>query len=188
MARQGVNTPMLEEAAVLNPATLAPMPADGVTMGELMLRGNTVMKGYLKNPAATEEAFAGGWLHTGDLAVLHPDGYVEIKDRAKDIIISGGENISSLEVEEILYRHPAVMEAAVVARPDEKWGETPQAFVTLKPNAEPVTAADIIAWCRQNLAHFKCPRYVTFGPLPKTATGKIQKFDLRQQARETDSC
>ncbi len=183
MARQGVNTPMLEEAAVLNPATLAPMPADGMTMGELMLRGNTVMKGYLKNPAATQEAFAGGWFHTGDLAVTHPDGYVEIKDRAKDIIISGGENISSLEVEEVLYKHPAVMEAAVVARPDEKWGETPQAFVTLKPGAEPVTEAAIIAWCRQHLAHYKCPRFVTFGPLPKTSTGKIQKFDLRERAR-----
>jgi fatty-acyl-CoA synthase len=183
MARQGVNTPMLEEAAVLNPATMQPMPADGATMGELMLRGNTVMKGYLKNPAATEEAFAGGWFHTGDLAVMHPDGYAEIKDRAKDIIISGGENISSLEVEEILYKHPAVMEAAVVARPDEKWGETPQAFVTLKPGVEAVTEAAIIAWCRQHLAHYKCPRFVTFGPLPKTSTGKVQKFDLREQAR-----
>ena len=183
MARQGVNTPMLEEAAVMNPTTLAPMPADGTTIGELMLRGNTVMKGYLKNPAATEEAFAGGWFHTGDLAVLHPDGYVEIKDRAKDIIISGGENIASLEVEEVLYKHPAVMEAAVVARPDARWGETPQAFVTLKPGATGVTEAAIIAWCRQHLAHFKCPRYVVFGPLPKTATGKIQKFELRETAR-----
>ena len=183
MARQGVNTPMLEEAAVMDPTTLAPMPADGTTIGELMLRGNTVMKGYLKNPAATEEAFAGGWFHTGDLAVLHPDGYVEIKDRAKDIIISGGENIASLEVEEVLYKHPAVMEAAVVARPDARWGETPQAFVTLKPGATGVTEAAIIAWCRQHLAHFKCPRYVVFGPLPKTATGKIQKFELRETAR-----
>jgi len=183
MARQGVNTPMLEEAAVLNPATMQPMPADGATMGELMLRGNTVMKGYLKNPSATEEAFAGGWFHTGDLAVVHPDGYVEIKDRAKDIIISGGENISSLEVEEILYKHPAIMEAAVVARPDEKWGETPHAFVTLKPGADAVTDRDIIAWCRQHLAHFKCPRVVTFGALPKTSTGKVQKFDLRERAR-----
>jgi fatty-acyl-CoA synthase len=183
MARQGVNTPMLEEASVLNPATMQPMPADGATMGELMLRGNTVMKGYLKNPGATEEAFAGGWFHTGDLAVMHPDGYVEIKDRAKDIIISGGENISSLEVEEVLYKHPSVMEAAVVARPDEKWGETPQAFVTLKPGTAEVTDRDIIAWCRQHLAHYKCPRYVTFGPLPKTSTGKVQKFDLREKAR-----
>jgi fatty-acyl-CoA synthase len=183
MARQGVNTPMLEEASVLNPATMQPMPADGASMGELMLRGNTIMKGYLKNPVATDDAFAGGWFHTGDLAVTHPDGYVEIKDRAKDIIISGGENISSLEVEEILYKHPAVMEAAVVARPDDKWGETPQAFVTLKPDAGPITDADIIAWCRQHLAHYKCPRFVTFGPLPKTSTGKVRKFDLREQAK-----
>ncbi len=183
MARQGVNTPTLEDAAVLDPATMAPVPADGATMGELMLRGNTVMKGYLKNPSASDEAFAGGWFHTGDLAVMHSDGYVEIKDRAKDIIISGGENISSLEVEEVLYKHPDVMEAAVVARPDEKWGETPQAFVTLKPGASGVTEADIIAWCRTHLAHFKCPRFVTFGPLPKTSTGKIQKFELRERAR-----
>jgi fatty-acyl-CoA synthase len=183
MARQGVNTPTLEDAAVLDPASMAPVPADGATMGELMLRGNTVMKGYLKNPSATQGAFAGGWFHTGDLAVMHADGYVEIKDRAKDIIISGGENISSLEVEEVLYKHPDVIEAAVVARPDEKWGETPQAFVTLKPGATGVTEADIIAWCRAHLAHFKCPRFVTFGPLPKTSTGKIQKFELRELAR-----
>jgi fatty-acyl-CoA synthase len=183
MARQGVNTPTLEDAAVFDPATMTPLPADGATMGELMLRGNTVMKGYLKNPSATEEAFAGGWFHTGDLAVMHPDGYVEIKDRAKDIIISGGENISSLEVEEVLYKHPDVMEAAVVARSDEKWGETPQAFVTLKLGATGVTEADIIAWCRAHLAHFKCPRFVTFGPLPKTSTGKIQKFELRDRAK-----
>jgi fatty-acyl-CoA synthase len=148
-----------------------------------MLRGNTVMKGYLKNPNATEEAFAGGWFHTGDLAVMHPDGYVEIKDRAKDIIISGGENISSLEVEEVLYKHPAVMEAAVVARPDEKWGETPHAFVTLKPGGTEVSEREVIEWCRQHIAHYKCPRHVTFGPLPKTSTGKIQKFDLRERAR-----
>jgi fatty-acyl-CoA synthase len=183
MARQGVNTPMLEEASVLNPATMQPMPADGATMGELMLRGNTVMKGYLKNRSATEEAFAGGWFHTGDLAVMHPDGYVEIKDRAKDIIISGGENISSLEVEEVLFKHPSVMEAAVVARSDEKWGETPHAFVTLKPGSAQVTDKEIIAWCRQHLAHYKCPRFVTFGVLPKTSTGKIMKFDLREKAR-----
>jgi fatty-acyl-CoA synthase len=182
MARQGVNTPMLEEATVRDPATLVPVPADGATTGELMLRGNTVMMGYLKNPTATAEAFAGGWFHTGDLAVMHPDFYVEIKDRAKDIIISGGENISSLEVEEVLYKHPAVMEAAVVARPDATWGETPQAFVTLKPDAEPVTGDEIIAWCRRHLAHYKCPRYVTFGPLPKTSTGKVRKFDLRSRA------
>jgi fatty-acyl-CoA synthase len=182
MARQGVATPMLEEVAVMDPETMTKLPADGTTMGELMLRGNTVMKGYLKNPAATDQAFAGGWFHSGDLAVMHPDGYVEIKDRAKDIIISGGENISSLEVEEILYKHPAVMEAAVVARPDAKWGETPQAFVTLKPGAT-ATPAEIIAWCRQHMAHFKAPRHVTFGPLPKTSTGKIQKFELRDRAR-----
>jgi len=180
---QGVNTPTLEDAAVLDPATMAPVAADGATIGEPMLRGNTVMKGYLKNPSASAEAFADGWFHTGDLVVMHPDGYVEIKDRAKDIIISGGENIASLEVEEILYQHPDVMEAAVVARPDDKWGETPQAFVTLKTGATGVTEADIIAWCRVHLAHFKCPRFVTFGPLPKTSTGKIQKFELRQQAR-----
>jgi fatty-acyl-CoA synthase len=183
MARQGVNTPTLEDAAVLDPATMTPVPADGATMGELMLRGNTVMKGYLKNPSASAEAFAGGWFHTGDLAVMHPDAYVEIKDRAKDIIISGGENISSLEVEEVLYQHPDVMEAAVVARSDEKWGETPQAFVTLKSGASGVTEADIIAWCRMHLAHFKCPRFVSFGPLPKTSTGKIQKFELRERTR-----
>jgi len=183
MARQGVNTPTLEDAAVFDPATMTRAPADGETMGELMLRGNTVMKGYLKNPSASDEAFAGGWFHTGDLAVTHPDGYVEIKDRAKDIIISGGENISSLEVEEVLYKHPDVMEAAVVARPDEKWGETPQAFVTLKPGAQGVSEADIIAWCRARMAHYKCPRYVVFGALPKTSTGKIQKFELRERAQ-----
>jgi 3-(methylthio)propionyl---CoA ligase len=182
MARQGVNTPTLQDATVLDPATMVPVPADGATIGELMLRGNTVMKGYLKNPEASSEVFDGGWFHTGDLAVMHPDGYVEIKDRAKDIIISGGENISSLEVEEVLYKHPDVMEAAVVARPDPKWGETPQAFVTLKPDAGNVTEADIIAWCRGHLAHFKCPRFVTFRSLPKTSTGKIQKFELRSLA------
>jgi fatty-acyl-CoA synthase len=163
---------------------MLPVPPDGTTIGELMLRGNTVMMGYLKNPTATREAFAGGWFHTGDLAVMHPDGYVEVKDRAKDIIISGGENISSLEVEEVLYQHPSVMEAAVVAHPDEKWGETPHAFVTLKPGADMVNPEAIIAWCREHMAHFKCPRRVTFGPLPKTSTGKIQKFELRERARE----
>jgi fatty-acyl-CoA synthase len=157
---------------------------DGVTIGELMLRSNTLMKGYLKNPTATGEAFAGGWFHTGDLAVMHPDGYVEIKDRSKDIIISGGENISSIEVEEVLYRHPQIMEAAVVARPDERWGETPCAFVTLKDGADAVSADDIIAFCRANLAHYKAPRSVVFGPLPKTSTGKIQKYALRDRAKE----
>jgi fatty-acyl-CoA synthase len=182
--RQGVPHPTAGDAQVIDPDTMRPVPADGVTMGELMLRGNTVMKGYLKNLAATEEAFSGGWFHTGDLAVMHPDGYVELKDRAKDIIISGGENISSVEVEEVLYRHPDVIEAAVVAWPDPKWGETPHAFVTLRPGA-PEDAAAITAWCRQHLAHFKCPRLVTFGPLPKTATGKIQKYELRKRATET---
>ncbi|MGF7178213.1 acyl-CoA synthetase [Azospirillum doebereinerae] len=184
MARQGVAMVTMSEQTVLDPATGLPVPADGVTMGELALRGNTVMKGYLKNPVATEEALRDGWLHTGDLAVLHPDGYVEIKDRSKDIIISGGENIASLEVEEMLYRHPHVMEAAVVARPDAKWGETPCAFVTLKPGSESaVTEADILAYCRANMAHYKVPRTVIFGPLPKTSTGKIQKFMLRDQAK-----
>ncbi|MDH3692575.1 MAG: AMP-binding protein, partial [Gammaproteobacteria bacterium] len=158
-------------------------PADGSTIGELMVRGNTVMKGYLKNAKATDEAFNGGWFHSGDLGVMHPDGYMEIKDRSKDIIISGGENISSLEVEEVLYKHPKVMEAAVVARPDDKWGETPCAFVTLSPNAGEVQADEIIQWCRDNMAHFKVPKTVVFGPLPKTSTGKIQKFVLREQAQ-----
>jgi 3-(methylthio)propionyl---CoA ligase len=183
MARQGVGYPTLGGLMVADSTTLSPVPQDGATLGEVMLRGNTVMKGYLRNPAATAEAFRGGWFHTGDLAVWHPDGYIEIKDRAKDVIISGGENISSLEVEEALYRHPAVMEAAVVARPDEKWGETPCAFVTLKPDAPAVTAEDIIAWCRDHLAHYKVPRHVVFGPLPKTSTGKIQKFALRERVR-----
>jgi fatty-acyl-CoA synthase len=167
---------------IADPDTLEPVPSDGRTIGEVMLRGNTVMKGYLKNPAASADAFRGGWFHTGDLGVRHQDGYIEVKDRSKDIIISGGENISSLEVEEVLYRHPQVMEAAVVAKPDAKWGESPCAFVTLKPGAAPVAAADIVAWCRANLAHFKCPRTVVFGPLPKTSTGKIQKFVLRERA------
>jgi fatty-acyl-CoA synthase len=183
MARQGVAYPTLGGLVVANADTLEPVPRDGVTLGEVMVRGNTVMKGYLLNPAATDEAFRGGWFHTGDLAVWHPDGYIEIKDRAKDVIISGGENISSLEVEEALYRHPAVMEAAVVARPDAKWGETPCAFVALKPGADPVRGEDIIAWCRGQLARYKVPRHVIFGPLPKTSTGKIQKFALREQAR-----
>ncbi len=153
-------------------------------MVEVMLRGNTIMKGYLKNPRATGAAFAGGWFHTGDLAVWHPDGYIEIKDRSKDIIISGGENISSLEIEEALYKHPAIMEAAVVARPDSHWGETPCAFVTLKPGAT-ATAEDIVSFLRDTIARFKVPRHVVFGPLPKTSTGKIQKFVLRERARES---
>ena len=183
MARQGVRYPTMEGLQVADPQSHVPVPRDGVTLGEVMLRGTTVMKGYFKNPRATGEAFREGWYHTGDLGVWHPDGYVEVKDRSKDIIISGGENISSLEVEECLYRHPRVMEAAVVARPDDAWGETPCAFVLLKPGTDPVSAADIQAWCREHLAHFKVPRTVVFGELPKTSTGKIQKFVLRERAR-----
>jgi fatty-acyl-CoA synthase len=182
MARQGVPCATLGGLRVADPATLADVARDGASLGEVLLRSNTVMKGYLKNPAATSEAFAGGWFHTGDLGVMHEDGYMELKDRAKDIIISGGENISSLEVEEVLYRHPAVMEAAVVARPDDRWGESPCAFVTLKPGAT-ADESQIIAFCRDNLAHFKAPRTVVFGALPKTSTGKIQKYVLREQAR-----
>jgi fatty-acyl-CoA synthase len=181
-ARQGVTYPVLEGLMVADATSLQPVPKDGETLGEVFMRGNVVMKGYLKNPRATEEAFAGGWFHTGDLGVWHEDGYIELKDRSKDIIISGGENISTIEVEGILYGHPAVLEAAVVARPDEKWGETPCAFVTPKPGAS-VTEAEIIAFCRERMARFKAPRTVVFGPLPKTSTGKIQKFVLREQAR-----
>ena len=181
-ARQGVNYPVLEGLMVADPQTLAPTPRDGAIMGEVFMRGNIVMKGYLKNAKATAEAFAGGWFHTGDLGVAHPDGYIELKDRSKDIIISGGENISTIEVESVLYRHPAVMEAAVVARLDEKWGETPCAFVTLKPDAQ-ASAEDVIAFCRSHMAGYKVPKTVVFGPLPKTSTGKIQKFVLREQAR-----
>ena len=184
MARQGVAYPTLDHQRVVDPQTMADVPADGRTLGELVLRSNTLMKGYLKNPAATAAAFEHGWFHTGDLAVCHSDGYVEIKDRSKDIIISGGENISSLEVEEALYRHPEVMEAAVVAKTDPVWGETPCAFVTLKPESGRVSAEDIVVWCRANLAHYKVPRAVVFGPLPKTSTGKIQKFELRERAKE----
>jgi 3-(methylthio)propionyl---CoA ligase len=181
-ARQGVRYPVLEGLMVADAKTLAPVPADGTTMGEVFMRGNVVMKGYLKNEAATREAFAGGWFHTGDLGVMHKDGYIELKDRSKDIIISGGENISTIEVEGVLYRHPAVLEAAVVARPDERWGETPCAFVTLKPDAR-ATAEGLIAFCREQLAGFKVPKTVVFGPLPKTSTGKIQKTVLRAQAK-----
>ncbi|HZQ62582.1 MAG TPA: acyl-CoA synthetase [Casimicrobiaceae bacterium] len=182
MARQGVALPTLAGVRVVDPAG-NDVPHDGTTIGEVVLRGNTIMKGYLKNPGATAKAFEQGWYHTGDLAVWHPDHYIDIKDRTKDIIISGGENISSLEVEECLYRHPQIMEAAVVARPHPHWGETPCAFVTLKPDAQALTEADVIAWCREHLAHFKAPRTVVFGPLPKTSTGKIQKFVLRERAR-----
>ena len=181
-SRQGVRYPMLEKLLVADPETLEPVPHDGETVGEIMFQGNIVMKGYLKNPEATKKAFEGGWFHSGDLAVCHEDGYIEIRDRSKDTIISGGENISSIEIEKTLYRHPAVMEAAVVARPDDKWGETPCAFVTLRDNVDDVSEADIIAFCRENMAHFKAPKTVVFGDLPKTSTGKIQKFVLRQQA------
>ena len=181
-ARQGVPYHVVDGQMVADPKTLAPVPADGKALGEIMLRGNTVMLGYLKDTAATEAALAGGWFHTGDLAVQHPDGYIEIKDRSKDIIISGGENISTIEVEDVLYRHPAVIEAAVVARPDPDWGETPCAFVTLREGAA-ADPAEIIAFCRAHLAHFKAPRHIIFGPLPKTSTGKIQKFVLRERAK-----
>ncbi len=182
LSRQGVPFPTAEDATVMD-TEMNQVPADGVTMGELMLRGNTVMKGYLKNPAATQAAFEGGWFHSGDLGVLHPDGYIEIKDRSKDIIISGGENISSLEVEDVLYRHPDVMEAAVVAQNDETWGEVPHAFVTLRPGAVELTEAELIAFCRANMARFKAPKHVTFTQLPKTATGKIQKYELRRRLK-----
>ena len=182
-ARQGVAYQVQEELSVRDPETLEPVPADGESIGEVMMRGNVTMKGYLKNPTATEAAFAGGVFHTGDLAVMHPNGYIEIRDRSKDIIISGGENISSIEVEGVLYRHPAVAAAAVVARPDGHWGETPCAFVELRDGAG-VTEAELIEFCRSNLAHFKAPRHVMFGELPKTSTGKIQKFVLRERVKQ----
>jgi fatty-acyl-CoA synthase len=182
-ARQGVRYVTLEALDVMDPETLAPVPADGETMGEVMFRGNVVMKGYLKNPASSAAAFAGGWFHSGDLGVKHPDGYVQLKDRSKDIIISGGENISSIEVEDALYKHPAVQAAAVVAKPDDKWGETPCAFVELKPS-EMVSAEELIGWCREKLARYKVPRHIVFIELPKTSTGKVQKFRLREMAKE----
>jgi fatty-acyl-CoA synthase len=181
-ARQGVRYVPLEGLDVRDPDTLKPVPWDGETMGEVMFRGNVVMKGYLKNKSATEKTFAGGWFHSGDLGIMHRDGYIQLKDRSKDIIISGGENISSIEVEDALYKHPAVGAAAVVAKPDEKWGETPCAFIELKPG-EAATREDLIAWCRKNLAGYKCPRYVVFTELPRTSTGKIQKFKLREMAK-----
>ena len=184
--RQGVRYPLQEGMTVMNAETMTEVPADAQTMGEIMFRGNIAMKGYLKNAKATQAAFEGGWFHTGDLAVIEPDRYVKIKDRSKDIIISGGENISSLEVEDALYRHPAVMACAVVARPDAKWGETPLAFVELKPGAS-VTAAELVAHCKSLLAGYKVPREVRFEPIPKTSTGKIQKFVLRQQAKSADA-
>jgi fatty-acyl-CoA synthase len=182
-SRQGVRYPALEALTVMDPRTMTPVPADGETLGEVMFRGNIVMKGYLKNRAATEEAFAGGWFHSGDLGVLHPDGYIQLKDRSKDIIISGGENISSIEVEDALYKHSAVAACAVVAKPDEKWGETPIAFIELKPGAPQPAVEDIVAHCRQHLAAYKVPRHVVFGEVPKTSTGKIQKFVLRERAQ-----
>ena len=181
--RQGVRYPALEDLTVMNPETMEKTPADGKTIGEVMFRGNIVMKGYLKNKTATDAAFAGGWFHSGDLGVMHPDGYIQLKDRSKDIIISGGENISSIEVEDVIYKHPDVTAAAVVAKPDDKWGETPCAFVELKDGAQ-TSEADIIAWCREHLAHFKCPRHVVVIELPKTSTGKIQKFKLREIAKD----
>ncbi|MGH6770130.1 MAG: acyl-CoA synthetase [Xanthobacteraceae bacterium] len=181
-ARQGVRYQMLEGLDVIDPETMQPVRRDGETIGEIMFRGNVVMKGYLKNRPASDAAFAGGWFHSGDLAVMHPDGYIQIKDRSKDIIISGGENISSIEVEDALYKHPAVAAAAVVAKSDEKWGETPCAFVELKPGQE-ASADDLMAWCRDKLARFKCPRHVVFTELPKTSTGKVQKFKLREMAK-----
>ena len=184
--RQGVRYVVEEGMTVMDPRTMLPVPRDGETTGEIMLRGNITMKGYLKNPQATQEAFAGGWFHSGDLAVMHPDGYAKIRDRAKDIIISGGENISSLEVEDVIYRHPAVLACAVVAKPDPKWGEAPCAFVELKADAK-VTEAEIVEHCRGQLARFKVPKAVVFGTLPKTATGKIQKFVLRQQAKSASA-
>jgi len=183
-ARQGVRYVNQEAVMVADPLSLEPVPQDGMTLGEVFFRGNVVMKGYFKNPTATAEAFSGGWFHTGDLGVWHPDGYIELKDRSKDIIISGGENISTIEVESVLYQHPAVAEAAVVARPDEKWGETPCAFVGLKEGVAPVTAEDIIAFTRTKLAHYKCPRTVIFTALPKTSTGKVQKYVLREMAKK----
>ncbi len=181
-ARQGVRYPVLEALDVLNPETMQPVPRDGETLGEVMFRGNVVMKGYLKNKHSTEASFAGGWFHSGDLGVVHPDGYIQLKDRSKDIIISGGENISSIEVEDALYKHPAVAAVAVVAKPDDKWGETPCAFVELKPGAV-ATSEELIAWCRSHLAAFKCPRHVVFAEIPKTSTGKLQKFKLRDVAK-----
>jgi len=183
-SRQGVRYPMLEKLVVADPDTLVPVPRDGETVGEIMFKGNIVMKGYLKNVKATDEAFAGGYFHSGDLAVCHPDGYIEIRDRSKDIIISGGENISSIEIEKTLYRHPAILEAAVVAQPHTKWGETPCAFVTLRADTDDISEQDIIDFCRSNMANFKAPKTVIFGDLPKTSTGKIQKFVLRQKAEE----
>ncbi|MBZ0124853.1 MAG: AMP-binding protein, partial [Rhodocyclaceae bacterium] len=184
--RQGVRYHLQEGVTVMDPETMLPVPRDGETMGEIMFRGNITMKGYLKNPKASEEAFRDGWYHSGDLAVMHPDGYVKIKDRSKDVIISGGENISSVEVEDVLYRHAAVLAAAVVATPDPKWGEVPCAFIELKEGAQ-ATEEEFIEFCRERMARFKVPKQVVFGPLPKTSTGKIQKFVLREKAKSTQA-
>jgi len=181
-ARQGVAYATLDGLDVMDPETMTPVPRDGETLGEVMMQGNQVMKGYLKNPRATAAAFTGGWFHTGDLGVMHPDGYIQLKDRSKDIIISGGENISSIEVEGVLYKHPAVAHVAVVGMPHEKWGETPCAFVELAEGVDPPAEADLIAWCRDRIAHYKAPRRVVYGPIPKTSTGKVQKFKLRSNA------
>jgi fatty-acyl-CoA synthase len=184
IARQGVRYVTSAGLAVIDPETGAKLPADGTSMGEIAVRGNTVMMGYLKNPEASAQVFRDGWFRSGDLGVMHPDGYVEVKDRSKDIIISGGENISSLEVEEVMSRHPAVQEVAVVAKPDPHWGETPCAFVTLRPGVEAPSAEALMEWCRQNMAHFKRPHYIVFGDLPKTVTGKVQKYVLRERAKQ----
>jgi fatty-acyl-CoA synthase len=181
-ARQGVRYHALDALTVMDPETMELTPADGETLGEVMFRGNIVMKGYLRNPKATKESFAGGWFHSGDLGVMHPDGYIQLKDRSKDIIISGGENISSLEVEDVLMKHPAVMFVAVVAKEDEKWGETPCAFVEKKPGHD-VTAEELIEHCKANLARYKCPRFVVFAEIPKTSTGKMQKYKLREMTK-----
>ena len=185
-ARQGVRYHLQADANVVNPETNEPVPADGETIGEIVVRGNICMKGYLRNPKATDEAFAGGWFHTGDLGVRFPDGYIKIKDRSKDVIISGGENISSIEIEDVLYKHPAVMAVAVVAKPHPKWGETPCAFVELKPGVE-VTAVELVKHCKTHLAGFKVPGAIEFGELPKTSTGKIQKFELRKRSGAVDA-
>ena len=182
-ARQGVRYPNTEDTKVMNPETMKPVPSDGETIGEIMIRGNIVMKGYFKDKEATEKAMSHGWFHSGDLAVVYPDGYIQIKDRSKDIIISGGENISSVEVENVVAKHPSVSLVAVVAKPDEKWGETPCAFVELAPGKN-ATEEDIIHFCKENMAGFKRPKHVIFGELPKTSTGKIQKFELRTKAKE----
>ena len=186
-SRQGVKFPMMEGLAVMDPETMTHVKKDGVEIGEIMIKGNCVMKGYLKNKEATDEAMSGGWFHSGDLAVMHPNGYIQIKDRSKDIIITGGENVSSVEIENTLYKHPSVLFAAVVAKPDEKWGETPCAFIELKDLDDTVTEAEVISFCKETMAGFKCPKKVIFGELPKTSTGKILKYELREKAKNASS-